>query len=172
MVCRRCILAVEQILQSMGKEVVNVELGEVTLAKKPSEKDLTLFNSKLQMIGFEVLDDQKMKVIEKIKTYLVQLVASGEIPDHFSLSTSLSRHLLKDYSTLTKLFSQVESITIEQFFIQQKIEKAKEWLRYDEIPVAEIALRLGYSNPSHLTNQFKKLTGLTPGDFKKGWKSS
>jgi len=113
------------------------------------------------------LDDKKQKQIEKIKSLLIKKVQSGDVEEHFSISEYLSNALHKDYSYISRLFSEVEGITVEQFFILQKIEKVKEWLVYGELNLSEISFRLGYSSVAHISAQFKKITGLTPSHFKK-----
>ena len=167
MVCPRCIATVEQLLQKHGLAYHAVHLGEVELIKTPTAQELQKLNDDFVQVGFEILDDQKKKLIEKIKTILIQNVQGGEVEEHFSLSKFLTDQLHKDYSSLSRLFSEVEGITIEQFFILQKIEKVKEWLVYDELTLSEIAWKLGYSSVAHLSAQFKKSTGLTPSQFKK-----
>ena len=124
-------------------------------------------NSRLLQLGFEILDDKKQKQIEKIKSLLIKKVQSGDVEEHFSISEYLSNALHKDYSYISRLFSEVEGITVEQFFILQKIEKVKEWLVYGELNLSEISFRLGYSSVAHISAQFKKITGLTPSHFKK-----
>lgn len=167
MVCNRCVMVVKQELEKMKLRAANVSMGEVELAKPASAKQLSDFSVRLQELGFELLDDQKQKQIEKIKNLLIKKTQSGEMEEHFSISDYLSKSLHKDYSSVSRLFSQVEGITIEQFFILQKIEKVKEWLVYGELSLNEISYKLGYSSVSHLSAQFKKITGLTPSDFKK-----
>ena len=166
MVCPRCIMSVEQILQQNNLQAKNVRLGEVELLQNASKLQLQKLSKDLEKVGFELLDDQKTKLIEKIKTLLIEKVQQGDIEDHFSIQKFVSNKMLKDYSSLSKLFSEVEGITIEQFFILQKIEKTKEWLTYNELSLGEIAVNLGYSSTQHLSNQFKKLTGMTPTAFK------
>ena len=166
MVCPRCIMSVENILQENKLESKYVQLGEVELLKKPGKKQLKNFSDDLQKVGFELLDDQKTQLIEKIKTLLIQKVQEGDIEEHFGIYKFLSKEIFKDYSSISKLFSEVEGITIEQFFILQKLEKAKEWLIYDELSISQIAFHLGYSSTQHLSGQFKKLTGMTPTEFK------
>lgn len=166
MVCPRCIMSVEQILKENGLQPKSVQLGEVELLKEANKKQLQKLSDELQKVGFELLDDQKTQLIEKIKTLLIEKVQQGNIEEHFSIQKFLSNKILKDYSSLSKLFSEVEGITIEQFFILQKIEKTKEWLTYNELSLSEIAINLGYSSTQHLSNQFKKLTGMTPTAFK------
>lgn len=166
MVCPRCIMSVEQILKNNKIPSKYVRLGEVELVKDLSEKQLNHFSTELQKVGFELLDDVKTQLIEKIKMLLIQKVQDENIEDHFSINKYLTQHIFKDYSSLSKLFSEVEGITIEQFFILQKTEKIKERLIYNEQPLGEIALNLGYSSTQHLSGQFKKLTGMTPTQFK------
>ena len=167
MVCNRCVMVVKQKLEKMKLKIVNVSMGEVELVKPASAKQLSDISVRLQELGFELLDDQKQKQIEKIKTLLIKKTQSGDLEEHFSISGYLSKSLHKDYSSVSRLFSQVEGITIEQFFILQKIEKVKEWLVYGELSLNEISYKIGYSSVSHLSAQFKKITGLTPSDFKK-----
>ncbi len=167
MVCPRCIMTVEQILKENGVKVEEVSLGEAKLAEPLNDVQLNHINQSLQKVGFEILDDQKKKQIEKIKNLIIQKVQSGNIEEHFILSNFLTASMLKDYSYLSKLFSEQQGITIEQFFIQQKIEKVKEWLMYDEFSLNEISWKLGYSSVQHLSAQFKRVTGMTPSAFKK-----
>jgi AraC family transcriptional regulator len=166
MVCPRCIMSVEQILKNSKIPSKYVRLGEVELVKDLSQKQLNHFSTELQKVGFELLDDVKTQLIEKIKMLLIQKVQDENIEEHFSINKYLTQHIFKDYSSLSKLFSEVEGITIEQFFILQKIEKIKERLIYNEQSLGEIALNLGYSSTQHLSGQFKKLTGMTPTEFK------
>ena len=166
MVCPRCIMSVEQILKENKLEAKNVQLGEIELVEDLSEKQLNVFSEALQKVGFELLDDQRTQLIEKIKNLLIQKVQEGNIEEHFSINKYLTKEIFKDYSSLSKLFSVVEGITIEQFFLLQKIEKTKEWLMYNELTLGQISLNLGYSSTQHLSSQFKKLTGMTPTAFK------
>ena len=166
MVCPRCISSVEQLLEKNSLHAKYVRLGEVELTKEPGRAKLQQFAEDLKKTGFELLDDQKMQLIEKVKNLLIQKVQSGNIDEHFSISKYISDNIYKDYSSISRLFSEVEGITIEQFFILQKIEKTKEWLMYDEQSLSQIAFNLGYSSTQHISNQFKKLTGMTPSQFK------
>ncbi|MBC7553167.1 MAG: helix-turn-helix transcriptional regulator [Taibaiella sp.] len=167
MVCPRCITSVEQILKKNKLEAKHIRLGEVELNSDPDETVLKKFADDLKQTGFELLDDQKMQLIEQIKNLLIQKVQSGNVEEHFSVIKYLTEYIFKDYSAISKLFSEVESVTIEQFFILQKIEKTKEWLVYNEQSLSQIAFDLGYSSTQHLSNQFKKLTGMTPSQFKR-----
>ncbi len=166
MVCPRCIMSVEQILKENKLQPKFVQLGEVELLKNASKTTTAKAFKRFEKVGFELLDDQKTRIIEKIKTLLIEKVQEGDIEEHFSIQKFLSKKILKDYSSISKLFSEVEGITIEQFFILQKIEKTKEWLTYNELSLGQIALNLGYSSTQHLSSQFKKLTGMTPTAFK------
>ena len=167
MVCNRCIMVVKQELENMNLKPLHVAMGEVELKKPLTEKQELQLNTKLKSVGLELLDDQKHKQIEHIKNLLIQKVQSGELEEHFSITDFLSRSIHKDYSSTSRLFSEVEGITIEQFFILQKIEKVKEWLIYAEMNLGEIAWKLGYSSVAHVSSQFKRVTGLTPSAFKK-----
>ena len=166
MVCPRCISSVEQLLAKHNLQASSVRLGEVELSTAPSKEALQQFAEELKQSGFELLDDQKTQLREQVKNLLIQKVQSGNIEDHFSVTKFVGDHIYKDYSSISRLFSEVEGITIEQFFILQKIEKTKEWLMYDEQSLSQIAFNLGYSSTQHLSNQFKKLTGMTPSQFK------
>ena len=166
MVCPRCITSVENILKENNLNSKYVQLGEIELTKTPAKKNLQKFSEDLEKVGFELLDDQKTQLIEKIKTLLIQKVQAGNIEEHFSIHNYLTKKIFKDYSSISNLFSEVEGITIEQFFILQKLEKTKEWLIYDELSVTQIAFNLGYSSTQHLSGQFKKLIGMTPTQFK------
>jgi AraC family transcriptional regulator len=167
MVCSRCIMVVRQEFEKAGYKVSEVRMGEVELDKSASDTQLQNIGNRLNELGFEILDDRRKKQMEKLKNYLVEKVQSGQVEEHFALNNFLSKKLNKGYSQFSRLFSEVEGITIEQFFILQKIEKVKEWIAYDELTLTEIAWKLGYSSVAHLSAQFKKITGLTPSNFKK-----
>jgi AraC-like DNA-binding protein len=160
-------MVVKQEFEKIGTKPVEVTMGEVVLPKELSKEKLETISSRLSDLGFEILDNQRQKQIEKIKKLLIEVVQSGEIEEHFSLSQFLTHKLNKEYTQISRLFSEVEGITLEQFFILQKIEKVKEWLVYDELSLSEISYKLGYSSVAHLSAQFKKITGLTPSHFKK-----
>jgi AraC family transcriptional regulator len=166
MVCPRCITSVEQILEKNKIQAKYVRLGEVELIKQPGKDKLQKFAEDLKQTGFELLDDQKTQLIEQLKNLLIQKVQSGSIDEHFRLSKYISDNIYKDYSSISRLFSKVQGVAIEQFFILQKIEKTKEWLIYDEQSLSQIAYNLGYSSTQHLSSQFKKVTGMTPSQFK------
>jgi AraC family transcriptional regulator len=166
MVCPRCITSVEQLLKKNELEASYVRLGEVELTTEPTEAQLSNFAEDLEQTGFELLDDQKQQLIEQVKNLIIRKAQSGNIEEHFSVSKFIGEHIFKDYTSISKLFSEVEGVTIEQFFILQKIEKTKEWLMYNEQSLGQVAFNLGYSSTQHLSSQFKKLTGMTPSQFK------
>ncbi|HEX6334125.1 MAG TPA: helix-turn-helix domain-containing protein [Flavisolibacter sp.] len=167
MVCNRCVAAVRQVFEQAGILPAEVTIGEVRVEQPIPAAVMQEIEAALAHQGFEVLDDSRSRLIEKIKTLLIGKVQSGEIEEHFSITTYLTKNLHRDYPKLSRLFSEVEGITIEQFFILQKIEKVKEWLVYDELTLSEISWKLGYSSVAHLSSQFKKVTGMTPTDFRK-----
>jgi AraC-like DNA-binding protein len=166
MVCNRCILVVRQQFEKVGLKPLHVVLGSVELENPPTEAQTKQLTLSLNELGFEILDDLKKQTIEKIKTLLIEVIQNDKLNEHFSLVNFLSQHLTKEYSSISKLFSEVESITIEQFFVLQKIEKVKELLVYNERSLSEISYQLGYSSVAYLSNQFKKITGQTPSEFK------
>ena len=167
MVCRRCVLSVEQILTDLGIGFSAVRLGEIDLLQPLTDTELSLLMARLQSVGFEILDNQRKILIEKIKNTIIEIVYQNDSDaPKINLSEVLTQRLLKNYSALTETFSEVEGTTIEQYFIAQKIERAKELLAYDELSLSEIAFQLGYSSVAHLSNQFKKVTGLTPSFYK------
>jgi AraC family transcriptional regulator len=165
MVCPRCITAVEGVLQTIEATPVYVRLGEVLLEKSLSVKQSVELESKLKNIGFELLDDIRKQQIEKIKATIIGHV-HHKPSEKFAFAEVLSRELHKEYSYLSKLFSEAEGITIEHFVILQKVEKVKELLAYNEMNLNEISYALGYSSVAHLSAQFKKMTGFTPSQFK------
>ena len=166
MVCNRCIMVVQNELDKLGLNVKNIKLGEVTLDKELTPEEKTNLESVLIPLGFEVIDDKKSRVIEKIKNIIIDLVHYQDNDTKNNLSDVLSSKLHHDYNYLSNLFSEIEGTTIEKYFIAQKIEKVKELLVYDELSLSEIAFRLNYSSVAYLSNQFKKVTGLTPSHFK------
>jgi AraC-type DNA-binding domain-containing proteins len=166
MVCDRCKWVVKNELEKLGHEVMVISLGEAELKNEVSPDQLAAIEQKLKEFGFELINDKSSILIEQIKTLIIELVRHPQQLEKQNLSQYLSQQLHKDYSSLSKLFSEVSGITIEQYFILQKIEKAKELIVYDELTLTQIADELGYSSVAHLSNQFKKITGLTPRHFK------
>ena len=167
MVCNRCVSVVQQEMDRMGLVVKNIKLGEVELETDLSISEKESLDTALVALGFELIDDKKSRIIERIKNVIIELVHYQDNEAKTNLSEILSDKLNHDYNYLSNLFSEVESMTIEKYFIAQKIEKVKELLVYDELSLSEIAFRLNYSSVAYLSNQFKKVTGLTPSHFKK-----
>ncbi len=167
MVCDRCIMSVRQQLEQAGLTFKNVQLGQVELASDPEPGQLNQFKNSLQENGFELLDDKKSKLVERIKTTIVSMI-QGYSEEEFNkkISALLEEKLLMDYHYISTLFSSVEGVTIEKYVILQRIEKVKELLMYDELNLSEISFQLGYSSVQHLSQQFKKITGFTPSQFK------
>ncbi|MFD2999404.1 AraC family transcriptional regulator [Pontibacter toksunensis] len=167
MVCDRCKRVVAEELRALGYTVIQVGLGEAELAAKEGEVDLERIREVLQDNGFELLDDRKTKLIEQVKLALIELVHKGEEAElHVNTSDYIAEKVGLDYNYLSNLFSSFEGITIEKYLILQRIERVKELLVYNELSLKEIAYKLGYSSVAHLSNQFKKVTGLTPSHFK------
>ncbi len=167
MVCHRCKMVVRTELEKLKLHPVNIALGEVVIEEKQlSKEQVSNLSNALKAVGFELIDDRRSKLIEQIKTFVIDTVHYKDEQPKKNYSELLSQHLHHDYSYLSNLFSEVEGTTIEQFIINQKIEKVKELLFYDELSLSQIALQLGYSSTAHLSAQFKKLTGLTPSKFK------
>lgn len=164
MVCPRCISAVREILMSMGFTVEEVFLGEAVVKEDLSDEQLKSLANNLLDDGFELLDDPRTSLVEQIKIGVLQWVRmSNQRP---RLSDYISNLSHRDYSSLSKLFSQVKGVTIEHFAIQHRVEYAKELLSYSQHTVSEIAYILGYSSPAHLTSQFKQQTGMSPKAFR------
>lgn len=167
MVCNRCIMVVQNEMDKLGISINNIKLGEVSLGHNLSDEKRKALDNALTNVGFELIDDRKNRIIEQIKTAIIELVHYRESDNKYNLSDVLGHALKHDYTYLSNLFSEMEGTTIEKYFIAQKIEKVKELLVYDELTLSEIAHRLNYSSVAYLSNQFKKVTGLTPSHFKK-----
>ena len=166
MVCDRCKMAVSQTLQQVGLHPQKVELGEVSVEEDPSSTQLSTLRVALKELGFELLDDRRQQTIDHIKSALIRLVHYHDNQSSTNLSDYLSSELRQDYSALSKLFSEVEGKTIERYYIELRIERAKEFIRYDELTLTQIALRMNYSSVAYLSSQFKSVTGMTPSQFK------
>ena len=166
MVSNRCKLLVKSELEKLGLSYVAVELGEAELTESPSLSKMEELKTALQKWDFDLMDDKKAILTARIKGVIIEMVhISNELPDT-TYSDYISKKLLHDYTYLSNIFSEVENITIEHFIIAHKIEKVKQLLMDDELNISEIAGKLNYSSISHLSNQFKKVTGVTPTFFK------
>jgi AraC-like DNA-binding protein len=174
MVCGRCVKVVREELENLGLKIIDINLGSVTLDKKPSASQLIKVASTLSENGFELLDEKGAKTIEQIKNIIIDVIHynKGNKKESENFSSYISKKLNLDYNYLSGLFSSIEGITIEKYIILQKIEKVKELLVYDELSLGEIAFNLGYSSVQHLSNQFKSVTGITPSQFKQNHSKS
>lgn len=167
MVCPRCIAAVRQVFTDMGLTILLIELGKVVVANDIEVLQKEKLEERLSALGFELLDDKNTQLINNIKSIVVQKIHYEEEAPTVNFSTLLSEKLNYDYAYLSRLFSSVEGRTIEKFIMVQKIEKVKELLSYKEMTLSEIAYQMNYSSSAHLSNQFKKVTGMSPTEFKK-----
>lgn len=168
MVCHRCLLAVEEILKKLAIHFTKVDTGEIHLASSINASQNSLLSDHLHSIGLELIDNRMSGLIEKIKQLVIRK-ARNEVDEketNTKLSVYLSKNLHHEYTYLSHFFSSVEGRTIENYFIEQRIEKVKELLVYKEMSLSEIHYLLEYSSVAHLSNQFKKVTGLTPSHFK------
>lgn len=166
MVCDRCKMAVRHTLEEMDIEPMSVELGEVTVNGEIDDSHRTELKEKLHNLGFELLDDRRQQIIAKIKTAIIELVYYHNNQSALNLSSYLSAELHQDYSSLSKLFSEVEGKTIERYYIEQRIERVKELIKYDELSLTQISMKMNYSSVAYLSSQFKSVTGMTPSQFK------
>jgi YesN/AraC family two-component response regulator len=167
MVCPRCIKVVTATLEEQHLDIADIQLGKATVKGNVSEEQLQQVSGALQQEGFTLIDDKKQQLIAGIKSIVVQAVHHSDLEEmKENFSTLLAGKLQKDYHYLSNLFSELEGTTIEQYIIQQKIERVKELLVYNELSLSEISYKMGYSSVAHLSAQFKKVTGLTPSKFK------
>jgi AraC-like DNA-binding protein len=166
MVSLRCKMIVKAELDNMGLHFVVVDLGSVEILEDITQEQREELKANLLRSGLELLDDKKAILIEKIKNVIIEMIHySDELPK-VKYSEYLSEKLKQDYTYLSNIFSEVKGITIQHYIINNKIERVKELLLYDELDLTEIAYRLQYSSVAHLSSQFKKVTGLTPSYFK------
>lgn len=166
MVSNRCKMAVKEELKKMGLHFVFVDLGEVEIMENLTVEQLLTLKEALCKEGFELMDDKRAVLIEKIKNTIIEMVHHTDTLIKVNFSNYLSDKLKHDYTYLANLFSEVQGTTIEQYIISHKIERIKELIIYDELNITEIAWKMNYSSVAHLSNQFKKVTGLTPTHFK------
>ena len=166
MVCPRCIMVIEKTMEDLGFDLNDVDLGVIEFHEPITLADRDKIKKAIQPLGFELLSDKKSMLVERIKTQIIELVSKDVNDLTITLSEYLSSKLQVEYHTLSQLFSNQESQTIEQFYILQKIEKVKELLVYDELTLSEIAYKMNYSSVGHLSNQLKIVTGLAPTHIK------
>ena len=167
MVSLRCKMIVKEALEKLGLHETALDLGLVEILEEISPEQRQLLKETLGRSGLELLDDKKSILIDKIKTVIIEMIHYSEDLPTVNYSDYISEKLDYDYTYLSNIFSEVKGITIQHFIIMHKIEKVKELLLYDEMNLSEISYKLHYSSVSHLSNQFKKITGLSPSFFKK-----
>ncbi|NBB29550.1 AraC family transcriptional regulator [Cellulophaga sp. BC115SP] len=166
MISLRCKLLVKEELLRMGLHYISIDLGVVEILEKLSDEQYEKLKVNLQKSGLELLDDKKSILIDKIKNVIIEMIHYSEDIPKVNYSDYISEKLHYDYTYLSNIFSEVKGMTIQQFIIIHKIEKVKELLLYGELNLTEISYRLHYSSVAHLSNQFKKVTGLSPSFYK------
>lgn len=167
MVCNRCIMVVRDQLVKLGISPISIGLGWVVLDDEPTPEQKEVVRNALEPLGFELMDDKRIRLIEQVKNTIIELVHNRDNDLKVNLSDYITGKIHHDYSQISKLFTEMEHTTVEKYYIAQKIERVKELLVYDELSLNEIAALLNYSSTAHLSAQFKKITGLTPSHFKK-----
>jgi AraC-like DNA-binding protein len=166
MVSIRCISAVSAILKECKIQPHNTQLGEIEIPDDVSLEQIQLLDQKLKQAGFELMEDKKAQMIEKTIGVIIDMIHNQEDGPKVNYSDYISEKLHFDYTYISNVFSHIKGITIQQFIIIHKIERIKELIIYNELSISEIAWKLNYSSAAHLSNQFKKITGLTPSSFK------
>jgi AraC-like DNA-binding protein len=166
MVCIRCQMVVKAELDKLDLQYYDVKIGEANIRGNITPEQLEQLDGGLRKSGLELMDNNKSVLVEKIKNAIIELVHYSEEQIRANLSDYLSEYLQYDYTYLSNLFSDVKGTTIEKFYLAHKIERVKELIVYDQLSLTEIAYRMQYSSVAHLSNQFKKITGLTPTHFK------
>lgn len=167
MVCNRCVMVVRDILIKCGIVVCDVALGHADIDDNTTEDQLRKLNAMLRSVGFEIIDDKRDTLVEQVKRFTLEFVNLGEAAPNVNLSDYLSSRIGRDYSSLSKAFSEAEARTIEQYYILLRIERVKELIAYGDLSLSEIAYKLRFSSVAHLSNQFKRVTGMTPSAFKR-----
>lgn len=167
MVSNRCKMVVKEELAKMGLHFIIIELGEVEVMETISQEQREQLRTALQKAGLQLIDDRRSITIEKIKTAIIEMVHNADEMIHVNFSDFISRKLNYDYTYIANLFSKTQGTTIEQFIIRHKVEKIKEYISYGELNMSEIAWKMNYSSVAHLSNQFKKRTGISPSNFKR-----
>jgi len=166
MVSQRCKLMVKEELKKLGMHFIVVDLGEVEIMENISDEQRIELKTALLSSGLELMDDKRAILIERIKNVIIEMIHHSDEMIKMNFSNFLSEKLHHDYTYLANLFSEVQGTTIEQFMISHKVERIKELIIYDEMNISEIAWKMNYSSVAHLSNQFKKITGLSPSHFK------
>ncbi len=167
MVSNRCKSAVKETLKKLGLHYIFVDLGEVEIMETLNDEQWEMVKLSLHNSGLKLMDDKRAMLIEKIKNAIIEMVHHSDETIKVNFSDYLSKKLSHNYTYLANLFSEVQGTTIEHFIISHKIERIKELIIYDELNISEIAWKMNYSSVAHLSNQFKKMTGLSPSHFKK-----
>lgn len=166
MVCPRCIMTVRQIVEQLDISYTDIRLGEISVAHPLEHTVQVRLEKALEEVGFSLIDDRKSRLIEQLKKLVIQQVHHTSDSLNITWASFIADHFPYDYKYLSTLFSSVEGITLEQYIIRQKVERIKELIVYDELTLSQIAFQLGYSSVAHLSSQFKKITGITPSQFK------
>ncbi len=167
MVCDRCVMSIKELLLDLGIQYERIELGKIHLINSLNEKKKGELSAELLRLGFELLESPGAKYIQSVKNAVIDLIRNQESAlKKFTVSAFIEDKVGKDYKWLSSLFSEMENQTIEQYVIAQKVERVKELLTYDELSISEISDKLHYSSIAHLSNQFKKVTGITPSAYK------
>lgn len=166
MVCSRCVIVTESILEKLGFRNFSVNMGEIELSEQPSEECMTLLKEELERVGFEIVEDKTEKIIQAIKASLVEYLEQLAQGKALKMSAYVRDKLPYEYSYLSDLFSKTENKTIEKYFIELRLDRAKEMLKYSDKDLSYIAYALGYSSPQHFASQFKQHIGMTPSAFR------
>ena len=167
MVCGRCIVAVRQQMEKLNFLVSDITLGTVEIHPDPEGLQLENIGASLKLLGFELIDKEKDQLVERVKNVIIELVHHSDLSNlDQSMVSMIASGVNRDYTYLSRLFSDSEELTIEKFIIYQKIEKVKELIGYGEMNLNEISVKMGYSSSSHLSAQFKSITGFSPSKFK------
>ncbi len=166
MVSLRCKIKVQEELEKLGIHCLKVELGNIEIFEDITVRQLKQFKENLALVGLELIEDKKSILIERIKNTITEMIHDQDVLTNLNYSHYISQKLAYDYTYLSNIFSEEKHLTIQQFIINHKVEKVKELMQYDEMNITEISYKLNYSSVAHLSNQFKKVTGLSPSYFK------
>ena len=167
MVCNRCILVVQQLLEGLGLTPLHIELGKAIVQEELPPEAKAALKTALEAVGFELIDGRRSLLIERLRNAVIELAHYHDDGMRTNLSDYLSEKFHSDYSALSKLFSEMTGITLEKYYIAQRVERVKELLVYNELSLGQIADKLNYSSTAHLSAQFKSVTGITPSEFRK-----